>query len=403
MSNQCGLYPPELKAALGRLMESASGRAGKRMACKVMQREAELWPQVQRMLAEARENPRNTREFDALWETIAPEVRVTIRSAGRYRDDDDVREAEQLTAIEVFRKRLNYSIEKGPFLVWVRGIARNISRWRRADKAANPTRVAGSIAAAQEKLLPPSRCYEELLRWVQERATHQAITFLLHAYLGWSLPDIETDLGSRTMPELASLVVNEIRESVPGLEDPDELFEELKGKAQAMAQDRLMAFYGNESANQALSHWSGGVARWLRGRVVGGGKALLKCISALRAGAHERLTFLWSRFLRRTLESLYAHADKPLWEILNAFRRDFPRMSDLTAEQVERCTEPLAADILPRTLAECSKKGLAEDLVVWRARIQDLAAEMCLEGSVTYAYLCGALGTVAKAAKGATA
>jgi hypothetical protein len=166
-----------------------------------------------------------------------------------------------------------------------------------------------------------------------------------------------------------------------------------------------MDLYGEETANGALSHWSGGVKRWMVGRVIASGERLLTGVCELRAGAHERLTFLWSRFLRRTLEELCLRADETLLAILGVFRAEFPNLSDLTPAEVEHCTEPLKEDIVPgKTLAQCSRGNLADDLVIWRERIQNMVVAKCKDWNVVaYAYLCGALPGIVGPAKGGVA
>jgi len=212
-------------------------------------------------------------------------------------------------------------------------------------------------------------------------------------------------LGGKTISELASLAVSEIQEKVRGLKNVRDLFACLLMKAKALGDVRLIDLYGNESASDALSHWSGGVARWMRGQVIGGGKGLLTCVCELRAGAHERLTFLWSRFLRRTLAGLCFCADETLLTILDTFRSLFPTLSDLTPTEVEHCTEPLKKDIGPgRTLAQCKRGDLADDLVIWRERIQNMLVAKCKDWNVVaYAYLCGALPGIVGPAKGGVA
>jgi DNA-directed RNA polymerase specialized sigma24 family protein len=405
MESECDHLPTELKDALSRLRERALDEAGRRTACAVIRRELEIWPLVQRVLEEARNEAEGTPAFDLLWTTIRGEVRATIRVVLHRKDDGDVDEVEQLTAIEVFRKRKEYSIEKGTFLVWVRGIARNLARWRRTSNVPDTEIDPPPVRPDQERWLPPSACFNELLSWIQEREPHHAIVFLLHEYLEWSLASIAVELGEKPIRDLASLVVRHIREGVKGLKNPTTLFARLRMKAAALGDVRLMDLYGAETANGALSHWSGGVKRWMVGRVIASGERLLTGVCELRAGAHERLTFLWSRFLRRTLEELCLRADETLLAILGVFRAEFPNLSDLTPAEVEHCTEPLKEDIVPgKTLAQCSRGNLADDLVIWRERIQKMLVAKCKDWNVVaYAYLCGALPGIVGPAKGGVA
>jgi len=199
--------------------------------------------------------------------------------------------------------------------------------------------------------------------------------------------------------------VHRIRDERKGPTDPMTLFARLLAKAAALGEVKLMELYGNETANAALSHWSGGVKRWMVGRVTGSGKRLLTGICELRAGAHERLTFLWSPLLRRALADLCSRADDTLQAILDVFRADFPKSSDLTPAQVEGCTEPLKKDFVPgKTLAQCSRGDLVDDLVIWRERIRSMVVAKCKDWNVVaYAYLCGALPGIAGPAKGGVA
>ena len=401
MDDEFDDLPPELQDALARMLERASGEDGRRIARAVIRRESEVWPVVQQVLEEARNKAEATPAFELLWTTIRGEIRATIRVVLRRKHDEDVDEVEQQTAVEVFRKRKEYSIEKGAFLVWVRGIARNLARWRRTPNVPDTEIDPPPVRPNQDRLLPPSECFRQLLFKIQEREAHHVTVFLLHRYLEWLPSNIADELGGKTISELASLAVSEIQEKVRGLKNVRDLFACLLMKAKALGDVRLIDLYGNESASDALSHWSGGVARWMRGQVIGGGKGLLTCVCELRAGAHERLTFLWSRFLRRTLAGLCFCADETLLTILDTFRSLFPTLSDLTPTEVEHCTEPLKKDIGPgRTLAQCKRGDLADDLVIWRERIQNMLVAKCKDWNVVaYAYLCGALPGIAGPAK----
>jgi DNA-directed RNA polymerase specialized sigma24 family protein len=396
---------PELQDALVRMLERASGEAGQQTARAVIRRESEIWPLVRQVLEEVRNETKATPAFDLLWTSIRGEVRATIRAALYRKDDEQADEVEQQTAIEVLRKIGEYSIEKGTFLVWVKAIARNLARWRRSAGQQGAEIEPPPDRPNQDRLLPPSGCFKQILSKIQEREPHHAIAFLLHEYLEWSLGSIAAELGDKTVRDLASLVVRQIAEEVKGLKNATGLFARLQMKANALGKVTLAELYGNETAADALSHWCGGVARWMRGQVIGGGKGLLTCVCELRAGTHERLTFLWSRFLRRTLADLCICANGTLLAILGVFRASFPKMSDLTLAEAEQCTEPLRKDIVPgKTLAQCSRGNLADDLVVWRERIQTMMAAQCKDWNVVaYAYLCGALPGIVGPAKGGVA
>ena len=393
--------PPELAEALRRLLEKAPDPAGRETARSLVCREAAIWTQVQAVLEEERRGALQRPAFDALWTAIRGEVRSTIRAALMRKDDDEIDDVEQRAAIEVLRKLGEYSIERGTFLVWVRGIARNLARWRKAPLVSEPVKDT-ALRPDQDRRLPPSRCFRELISWIQQKEVHHAIVFLLHEYLGWSLGRI-AELGHRTVADLAGLTVNQAIDEVTGLKEPERLFARLRLQAEELGQTTLAELYGAETAESALSHWSGDVKRWMRKAVIGGGGKLLKCVSQLRAGAHERLTFLWSRFLRRSLCELSLSGRKTLSALLAEFCSEYPRLSDLEQSEVERLTEALRKDIVPqRTLAQCSRNDLAEDLVVWRERVQAMVSAICV-GGVAYAYLCGALPGISGAAKGGVA
>jgi len=403
MEHEFDDLPPELKDALERMLQEASGEAGRQTAYAVIRRENEIWPMVQRLVEEAENDAEAAIAFDPLWIAIRGQIRATIRANLRRKDDEYVDEIEQKTAMEVLRKLAEFSIEKGTFLVWVRGIARNLARWWRTPGIQGTEIELSPSDPNQDRSLPPSACFEELLRWVQEREPHHATVFLLHQYLEWLPAEIADELGDKTIGELASLAVGEIRKKIRGLEKERSVFARLLMKAKALGDVRLRDLYGDESANDALSHWSSGVARWMRGQVIGSGKRLLIGVCELRAGAHERLTFLWSRFLRRTLDDLCPLATETLLTTLVVFRTDFPKLSDLTPEEVEHCSEPLKNDIIPgKTLAQCSRGDLADDLIIWRERIQNMVVAKC-KGVVAYAYLCGALPGIVGPAKGGVA
>jgi DNA-directed RNA polymerase specialized sigma24 family protein len=402
MEDEFNDLPDELRDAFARMLQRASGEAGREMAVTIVKREGELWPLVKQALEEVRGDGTGSPGFNRLWEEIRREVRITIRGVLYRKDDEDVDEVEQLTALEVLRMLKKYSVEKGTFLVWVRGIARNQAKWRRADRQyqqiATPPRRPG-----QELMLPPSACFREILSKVQEKEAHQVAVFLLHKYLEWQPASIGDELGAKTIYELTLLVVREIQEKVHGLENVREIFARLLQKAKAAGDAKLMELYGAEAANDALSHWSSAVVRWMRGQVIGGGKRFLRAVCELRAGAHERLTFILWAFLRRSLDSLCRRAAESLVALLLEFRRDFPRLSDLTFAEVVYATEPLEKDIpAGKTLAECSRGDLAGDLPIWRDNIQKMVSAKCKGWDVVaYAYLCGALpGIVGPAKRG---
>lgn len=403
IESQTAGLPPELEEALQRLLEKASDSPGRATARVVIFREAAIWTKVQAMLEEERRGAPQRPAFDALWTAIRGDVRSTIRAALMRKDDDEVDEVEQRAAIEVLRKLGEYSIERGTFLIWVRGIARNLARWKKAPVAAEPVKDT-ELRPDQDRQLPPSRCFRELLSCVQQKEVHHATVFLLHEYLGWSLGRI-AELGNRTVTDLVGLTVKQITEEVVGLKEPERLFGGLRLHAEELGGTTLAELYGTETPEAALSHWSGDVKRWMRKAVIGGGGKLLKCVSQLRAGAHERLTFLWSRFLRRTLVEMSLSANKTLEALLTEFRSQFPKLSDLDQSEVERSTEPLHKDIVPqKTLAQCSRSELAQDLVVWRERVQMMVSANCAGGiTVAYAYMCGGLPGISGPAKGGVA
>jgi DNA-directed RNA polymerase specialized sigma24 family protein len=405
MENEFDDLPLELSNALARMLERASGEEGRRMAHVVIRREHQIWPLVQQVLEEARKGSGSGPALNLLWEEIRREVRNTIRAVLYRKDEENVDEVEQKTFLEVLRKLKDFSIIEGTFLVWVKAVARGQAKWRRTPIGPDTEIEPPPVHPNQDRLLPPSACFSELLSWIQEREAHHAIVFLLHQYLRWRPSSIAAQLGGKTIRDLAALVVNQIQEEVKGLKTPTALFARLQMKAKALEEVRLMDLYGDESANDALSHWSFGVGRWMCNRVIGSAKRLLTGVCELRAGGHERLTFLWSRFLRRTLHSLCLCADETLLAILGVFRSEFPKLSDLTPEDGDHCTEPLRKDIDPgKTLAQCSRGNLADDLVIWRERVQNMVFAKCKDWNVVaYAYLCGALPGIVGPAKGGVA
>jgi DNA-directed RNA polymerase specialized sigma24 family protein len=375
-------------------------------AARWRRREDELWPAVERMIAELKASGgAATTEFNRLWEMIRMDVRKAIR--GNPWRVDDIDAVESNTYMEVLKKREDFDPAKGTFLLWSRGIAR-----MKCKQRTRPGKEMGgdgemdqrSEPGNQERQLPPSECFQEMLNWLQEGEAHRALVFLLKQYLDWQPLEVANKLSSKTLSAIAAIMLAEIKQRYPELKNVESLFARLLAKCRRQDRRTLADFYEDESPSASVSHWSYSERRGLGDRVIGSAAKLLTGVSSLRAGAHERLTFLWARFLHGTLDELHGRAHQTLLSLLQDFCSGYDGKTDLDLAAITVCTAPLKKDLRPGvTLAQCSRGILAEEFVVWCERVQSmLRGHVKSWNVVAYAYLCGALpGITGPAKKGA--
>jgi DNA-directed RNA polymerase specialized sigma24 family protein len=355
--------------------------------------DSSLQPLVTR--ARAGDNP----AFDELWKRVRPRLQSVIRRFLLDCDAYHVDAVESLVAETVWKKLDSYSRDLGFFLTWVRGIARVHALAYRPKQRTVPLDSVIEKQADPDFELPPSACFAELLRLVQEAEPHEAIAFLYNRYLGWEPARIATELGSKTLAESADLLVAEIVAVYPILVGIRGLLAPLRSRAAGLAGKRL-AEYCREAkqANDCISHWAVDLAASVARRVIRQGREFLRLACELRAETHERLSFIWCCFLRRDAERLSTLAHLLLREILEMFRRDFPSMTHLKPEQIVRCTTPLEKQILPeQRLADCARHALSVEVDKWVRKVNRMLRGPTGEHHVlAYSYLCGCLPGVAK-------
>jgi hypothetical protein len=379
---------PQIRQTVARRLEEVLSREGLLKLIEIAALDAALAP----LIARARNGDREAFDGLAAHPQVQRVVRTAIRTALWRWNEADAQDIESSVYLNLWTSLPAFEPAKGLFLAWVRGMARRqVAQY--AAQGSREVPAQGSQRVYIEVEFPPSRCFEELLGWVQREPPHRALAFLFNRYVDWLPGRIAEEVGKIALRAACEVLQREIATEYLTLGHVPELLAPLRLRAGALGDARLSDYYEDETPADAISHWSGGVARALRNHVVAQGRELLTVTCELRAGPHERLTLLWSRFLRRSLEVLCQWAEKPLLQILRAFQNEYPQMTDLRPDQVLRCTKPLQDQISPtRTLLACSHEDLREEIYRWRDRVQTLLLGPARDKNlVAYAYLCGAL------------
>jgi hypothetical protein len=154
---------------------------------------------------------------------------------------------------------------------------------------------------------------------------------------------------------------------------------------------------------ESITRWASEVKRSLGLQIISQAKDFLRMASDLSVGAHERLAFLWSRFLRRPTDDLCAMGKARLLDLLEDFCSEYSGMTHLSYREILACTDSLKFNMekaSARRLADCSKGDLCEEIVAWRTRIQTILLGPARDRHlVAYSYLCGCLPGVDGPAK----
>lgn len=367
-------------------------------------RDAALWPLIQR----ARQGDREAR--NKLLTAIQPALRVRIRARMFPRDDDRVEDALQDSLMVIDRLLDSYSRDGQAFLTWARAIAGNCAVWGRPRHIGREVPVdegeQDNIADAgreRDISLPPSRCFAEALQLVMQHPPNRALAFLFIQYLGWKPAQLAELWAGRTLRELLDRFEKELFERFPVLRRTAGLLRELRATLDEGAGDSR---FEGEAAGR-LSRWAADSRRALEWQILQQAKHFLRLASELKARPHEKLAFLHCRPLRRTVEAVVARATWLLDNLLEAFRSEFPLLADLTREQTEWATDPLAREIgklkpVP-ALSHYGGADLPGDVARWREKVQRLLVGPEHDQHVlAFSYLCGCMpGVTARMAGGA--
>jgi hypothetical protein len=304
----------------------------------------------------------------------------------------------------VWSRLHEYNRDQGFFLTWARAYARNQACWYKCRTlGADPGRGKDTPVEGLFEL-PPSACYSELLDMVQDRELCQATAFLLNKYLDCKPAVIAEAYGDKPLAEVVAAIQKEMVERYPILVRVKVLLGKLLSKALQTPERTLRdCVESGGELIESITRWASEVKRSLGLQIISQAKDFLRMASDLAVGAHERLAFLWSRFLRRPTDDLCAMGKARLLDLLEDFCREYSAMTDLDLAEILACTGFLKVNMEKapaRRLADCSKGDLCEEIVAWRTRIQTILLGPARDRHlVAYSYLCGCLPGVDGPAK----
>jgi DNA-directed RNA polymerase specialized sigma24 family protein len=344
------------------------------------------------------------RAFDELWREIGAPVRNTIRVWVRYRTPEDVEAVESQTMELIWLRLPEYVRDQGFFLSWARAYAKNQARWYKRRTVGVGPAPDDDISVEGFFELPPSACYSELLDMVQDRDPCEATVFLLNKYLDWKPAAIASTYGHKPLAEVVAAIQAEIVERFPILVRAKASLSKLLRKALQSPKRTLQdCVESGGELIESITRWASEVKRSLGLQIISQAKDFLRMASDLSVAAHEKLAFLWSRFLRRDTDDLCAMGKARLLDLLEDFCSGYSRMTDLSHNEILACTRPLRVGMEKaptRRLADCSKGDLCEEVLAWRTRIQTILLGPARDRHlVAYSYLCGCLPGVDGPAK----
>lgn len=333
--------------------------------------------------------------FDVLWREIAAAVRNTIWSRIRCKTPEHVEVVESQVMEALWLHLGQYRRDLSFFLTWARAYAVNQSRWYKCRTlGAEPPNAEPS--AGESRQLPPSACCAELFDMVQDREPHMAVAFLWSKYLDWKPSAIAEEYGDTPLPAVVEAIQVELYSRYPMLARANVTLMKL-AKRVSLTPERTLR-HCVEPAGQivvSITRWSNDTKRAVANQVISQAKDFLKMACELPVGSHQTLSFIWNRFLRRTIEELCAKANALLLDLLATFRDEYSGRNDLRDEDLETCTLPLKLRMEKspkKRLADYSKTDLCAELVLWRDRVQTMLLGPARDRHlVAFSYLCGCL------------
>jgi hypothetical protein len=403
---------PAILATVARMMGEAEDEKQLERVFLAAARDEVLWPLVHA----AQEGDREA--FESLWKKVRPAVLGAIRVTRPALKPEDVAEVENNTSFAVWRALPSCSREKGLFLAWVRKFAQNQARWYRGLKPLGEP-LEGEDGSRQiegergdERTLPPSACFEELLDLVFEEDAHRAMAALYTRFLDWKPERVCAELAHVPLAALLPALEQDILARYPVL--ASRLPQVLAPLAARMAEitpdgrrvgETTMADYVDGGAcSERVRRWTRDSARTVANKVIQQAKDFLEVASRLRAAAPQKLAFFWCRLLRRSPERFARRAGFFLAQLLNEFRSDFEPLTHLDARQIATATGVLEKQIAelrpPRPLAGYAGGNLLTDIVDWREKVQSMMLGPAHDRHLlAFSYLCGCLPGIAEPAK----
>ncbi len=402
IGRQLADLPPAVRRTVENKLADLSGTKSLTDLIAAAVLDEELAPIVERA---KRRDEQGRLAFDELWPKIQRHIRNVIRVWIRCKASEYVEAAESLAMEAIWVDLPEYSRDQGFFLTWVRAYAKNQALWHKCRPlGADPGSGDGPPAVGFFEL-PPSACYSELLDMIQDRAPCEAVSFLLNKYLDWKPVAIALTYGDQPLPGVVAAIQAEMVARDPILARVKGKLAKLQGKVMLNPKKTLRDCLTPEDALvESITRWSGEVKRSLGNQVISQAKEFFKMACRLRVGDHEKLSFIWNRFLREPTGRLCSLAKMLLLDLLDLFSNGYLGMNDLPGPEISNCTQPLRTSMAkaPRKrLEDCSNSDLCADIVSWRDRVQGILLGPAHDRHlVAYSYLCGCLPGVAGPAKG---
>ena len=387
-----GLSPPVRKMVEKRLPSMSHAKAlSDLIAAAIL--DAEIAPIVDRA---KKRNDEGRKAFDELWEKIRGYIRNTIRVWIRCKTSEHVEDVESQTMEVIWVHLPEYQRAQSFFITWARAYAKNQALWYKCRTLGADPGPGEEPGAEDFFELPPSACYSELLDMVQDRSPCEAISFLLNKYLDWKPAAIADECGDTPLPDVVTAIQTEIVARYDVLTRVKALLVKLHRKALLNPKSTLRdCVKPNGELIESITRWSGEVRRSIGNQVISQAKDFFTLTCELNVGPHEKLSFVWNRFLREPTAKLCAMAKMLLLELLDLFGANYAGMNDLTSQEISDCTQPLRVSMEKapvRRLEDCSKGDLCLDILAWRDRVQAILLGPARDRHLlAYSYLCGCL------------
>jgi hypothetical protein len=341
---------------------------------------------------------------------VEAQIAKTIGVHLAWPDDASIVKAETIEAMWDLRE--NFSPNRGPYVPWARGIARNKTRSHRPFDKRNisiesgkekpmdlPARgpspedtvVEGHLAAVRHG--PPPQAFAELLQILSEAEPHKAIAFVFNRYLRMKPSEVGASIREMSLPEALAEAARILKRRYPEIAGIDAIFAPLAGRA-AGCEGKFGDYADDaESIEKYISRWGDTTLHSVGDRTVQKGKKFLRFVCNIAAAAHQIVCFLWIRILYSPPVTLRHAAQRSLMQLVVGFEERYARRELLAAEQVEWCTDPLRKRApKDRSLDDFAGADLYASLQRWCEHIDLIVARAATgEHLLGYAYIMGSL------------